>query len=54
MKKEQPNVDDPLIEVARKIRQKAQVLCFDEFQVILKLCFRCLGTYDKLFEASRF
>ncbi|OEH74048.1 afg1 family protein [Cyclospora cayetanensis] len=34
LKKEQPTVSDPLMEVARKIRHNAKVLCFDEFQVV--------------------
>ncbi|KAL8434214.1 hypothetical protein ACSSS7_003315 [Eimeria intestinalis] len=34
IKREQPDVEDPLFEVARKISNKAQVLCFDEFQVV--------------------
>ncbi|XP_026194272.1 uncharacterized protein LOC34622852 [Cyclospora cayetanensis] len=33
LKKEQPTVSDPLMEVARKIRHNAKVLCFDEFQL---------------------
>ncbi|KAL8272291.1 hypothetical protein Esti_003808 [Eimeria stiedai] len=34
IKVEQPDVENPLFEVARKISKKAQVLCFDEFQVV--------------------
>ncbi|KAL8446622.1 hypothetical protein Emag_004682 [Eimeria magna] len=34
IKMELPDVEDPLFEVARKISKKAQVLCFDEFQVV--------------------
>ncbi|CDJ42419.1 ATPase, AFG1 family domain-containing protein, putative [Eimeria tenella] len=33
IKQQQPPVGDPLMEVARKIRQSAKVLCFDEFQL---------------------
>ncbi|KAL8438708.1 hypothetical protein Efla_005246 [Eimeria flavescens] len=34
IKLQQPDVEDALLEVARKISKKAQVLCFDEFQVV--------------------
>ncbi|CDJ55997.1 ATPase, AFG1 family domain-containing protein, putative [Eimeria maxima] len=34
VKQQQPPVADPLMEVARKIRSSAKVLCFDEFQVV--------------------